>query len=326
MKVVSPSPHGEVVVSLTGTTTIGRAEGNNLVVRDPKASREHAVIHVQRDGSFMLIDLGSANGTYLNGVRVVLPARVRAGDVVQVGSTMLRVVEGADKSPDEVLGGEDTATVISLDKREITVLVADVRGYTTISERLPVEQLSQLMGHWFRIVSALVHEHRGLIDKFMGDGVMALWVATPDDPGASVEQAVTAAIALCRESMTVTEGLPWWPADALFRIGIGLNTGMAIMGTLGTAARRDFTATGDTVNIAFRIEPLTKTFPYPILASEATVRHVLDRFRFVSIGPVEVKGKSQSIMIYGLDPSGAHEPTTTDISSSRDQKFPGGSR
>src|SRR2546426_11780323 len=111
MKDVSSSPQGEVVVTLTGTTTIGRADGNNLVVRDPKVSREHAVIHVQRDGTFVLIDLGSSNGTHLNGVRVVLPARVRAGDVVELGSSSLRVVETADRvaaSPEEAMVGEDT--------------------------------------------------------------------------------------------------------------------------------------------------------------------------------------------------------------------------
>src|SRR6185295_14694307 len=146
-KVVVSGPNEQVVVGLAGTTTIGRDDGNNLVLRDQKVSREHAMIHMQRDGTFMVIDLGSLNGTYLNGVRVAIPARLRPGDVVAVGASTLRVSGDDDhvrKSSDDEMA--NSATLINLDKREITVLVADVRGYTTLSERLPVEHLAQLMG------------------------------------------------------------------------------------------------------------------------------------------------------------------------------------
>jgi adenylate cyclase len=94
---------------------------------------------------------------------------------VALGSSLLRFVETAAPpvcEPREgALLGDDTARMVGLETREITVLVADVRGYTTLAERLPVERLSQLMGTWFRTAGALVQASRGAIDKFMGDGV-----------------------------------------------------------------------------------------------------------------------------------------------------------
>jgi adenylate cyclase len=308
MKVVITRPEEEVVVELAGTMTIGRGEGNGLVIRDQKVSREHAVIHRQRDGTFTLIDVGSLNGTYLKGVRVVLPVRLRPGDVIEIGASNLRLVAEDDErcGPDEAPASQEaTSTIVNLEVREVTVLVADVRGYTTLSERLPVEHLSQLMGLWFRAVTDLVQQHHGVIDKFMGDAVMAVWVANPEQPAASVERAVASAVAVSRHSAAVTRDLPWWPMHEPFRTGIGLNTGPAVMGTLGAAARRDYTVAGDTVNVAFRIEPLTKTFPYRILASETTVHHVRDRFPFVEIGAVELRGRTKSVLVYGLEPDAA---------------------
>jgi adenylate cyclase len=306
VKLVVSSPEGNVSsVEPDGTITLGRAAENNLVLKDPKVSRRHAVIHVRPDGQF-LIDLGSANGSYVNGARVVLPTRLQGGDVITVGSTTVTVVEDESRVAEYIIVArtpDQTATVIGLEKREISVLVADVRGYTSLSERLPVEQLSQVMGSWFRRVGVLVQQHNGLIDKFMGDGVMAVWVANPGDPGRSVEEAVAAALDLYQESTVFPHQLPFWPKGERFRVGIGLNTGAAILGTLGTQARRDYTATGDTVNVAFRLEPLTKTFPYPIVASEETVRHVRGRYPFEPLGPVGVKGKSQAVTVYGLDPA-----------------------
>jgi adenylate cyclase len=308
MKVAMTAPDGQVVVELAQTLSIGRGERNGLVIRDHKVSREHAIIHRQHDGTFTLIDVGSLNGTYLNGVRVVLPVRVRPEDVVTIGRSQLRLVAephevgGADAT---FGGGDTTSTILHLDKREVTVLVADVRGYTTLSERLPIEHMSQLMGLWFHAVTGVVQAHQGMIDKFIGDAVMAVWIASAEQPASSAERAIAAAVRLAQHSDVVTRDLPWWAADQPFRIGIGVNTGEAVVGTLGTEARRDYTVAGDTVNAAFRIEPLTKAFPYRILASETTVRHVCDRFPFVEIGAVELRGKAKSVVLYGLEPGPA---------------------
>jgi adenylate cyclase len=306
VRLVVATPEGDVrSVEPEGTITLGRATENNLMLPDPKVSRRHAVIHTQPEGPF-LIDLGSANGSYVNDVRVVLPTRLHGGDVIIMGSTTVTVVEDESRVAESSVAArtlDQTMTVINLEMREISVLVADVRGYTSLSERLPVEQLSQVMGSWFRRVGVLVQQHNGLIDKFIGDGVMAVWVAKAGDPGLSVEEAVATALDLYRESTVFPQQLPFWPRGEQFRVGIGLNTGVAILGTLGTQARRDYTATGDTVNVAFRLEPLTKTFPYPIVASEETVRHVRGRYPFAPLGAIGVKGKSQPVTVYGLDPA-----------------------
>jgi len=308
VKVVVSSAEGTInAVGLHGTTILGRTAGNDVVLRDAKVSRRHAVIHMERDGAFTLVDLGSVNGTYLNGRRLVLPARLRVGDAVRMGGTTLSVIDDEERPREPSQRGsrtDETATLIDLDRRRVTVLVVDVRGYTALSKHLALEQLSRLIGRWFRSVAALVQRHGGVIDKFIGDGVMAIWTAQVDDPAPSVERAVAAAVDLYRDSVALGRQVALWPEGEQFEVGIGINTGTAVLGTLATDSRREYMATGDAVNVAFRLEPLTKIFPYPIIASEETAHLARGRYPFALIGSVGLRGRSKPVTVYGLEPAG----------------------
>jgi adenylate cyclase len=307
VKVVVSSAEGTInAVALRGITMLGRTPGSDIVLRDAKVSRRHAVIHKQRDGTLTLVDLGSVNGTYLNGRRLVLPARLHVGDTVRMGGTTLSVVDDEERRGESSRTDnrtDETTTQINLEQRHVTVLVVDVRGYTALSEHLALEQLSQLIGRWFRSVASLVQRHEGFIDKFIGDGVMAIWIAPADDPAPSIERAVGAALDLYRESIALGRQVAFWPKGEQFEVGIGINTGTAVLGTLATELRREYTATGDTVNVAFRLEPLTKIFPYPIIVSEETVRLVRARYPFALIGTVGLTGRSKPVTVYGLKPA-----------------------
>lgn len=250
-----------------------------------------------------LIDLGSANGTHLNGRRLVLPARLRGGDTLRLGSTLFRLVEENPPASTPAPLPEEDTTLIDLERRDVSVLVTDVRGYTRLSEQLPGEQLSQLIGRWFRTAADIVRAHDGVVDHFIGDGLMALWLADPRDPSRQVANAVAAGVALYRASLEIGRTFATERPDLEFRVGTGINTGHAVLGNIGEDGRRDFTATGDTVNVAFRVEPLTKVYPYPILVTGETECHVRDLHAFTPLGSVDLSGRSVPVPIFGLTPA-----------------------
>lgn len=127
--------------------------------------------------------MGSANGTYLNGKRVIVPILLKSGDVIQIGSNFLIFqIEKADQEiPSDFIGNEvaDSETTITYDVplvQEVTVLVADIRDYTSMSEQLPIDLLAKLLGEWFRSVNDVIERNGGGVDKFIGDAVMACWL------------------------------------------------------------------------------------------------------------------------------------------------------
>lgn len=200
------------------------------------------------------------------------------------------VVDEVMKNPDQLkLGG---------DKKEITVFFSDIRGFTTISEGLTPERLVHLLNEYLSAMTEIVMKHKGLVDKYIGDAIMAFW-------GAPLEQENNAEMA-CETSLEMQKKLAelnrkWalekWPT---IKIGIGLNTGEAIIGNMGSYERFDYTAIGDNINLGSRLEGLTKQYGAGILASEATQKKAGRGFVFRKIDLVQVKGKHKPILIYEL--------------------------
>lgn len=181
------------------------------------------------------------------------------------------------------------------ESREMTVLFCDVRGFTTISEGMEPRQLTQLMNEFLTPLTLVIYKHRGTIDKYIGDCVMAFWGAPLPAPNHAT-LAVQAALKMT-EAMTVLAPkfkARGWPELA---IGIGLNTGRMSVGNMGSEVRVAYTVMGDAVNLASRLEGITKQYGVDILVGEDTRKQV-EGVVFREIDRVLVKGKREPITIY----------------------------
>lgn len=187
------------------------------------------------------------------------------------------------------LGGE---------RRAITVLFADVAEFTPMVEKQPPEAVVTILNQLFTILTEIVFRHGGTVDKFIGDCVMAFWGA-PDDQADHAARAVAAA-----EDMQswIEAGNEDWQRSfgVTIRLAIGVHTGEAVVGNFGSETRMEYTAIGDTVNVAARLEAIAR--PQQILVSEATRQAAGEDFEYVALGSRQVAGKSEAIELYEVRP------------------------
>jgi adenylate cyclase len=180
------------------------------------------------------------------------------------------------------LGGE---------KKYITVLFSDIRDFTTLTEKMPAEELVDTLNTYLEAMSPLIMNNEGVIDKYIGDAIMAFWNA-PMDVGNHEEKAV-------RTALKMTEALSTMPSRTPFKIGIGLHAGEAIVGNIGSSARINYTIIGDAVNACSRIEGLTKKYGLEIIVSEQIKNKVTaNDIIWRSIDAVQVKGKKLILKLY----------------------------
>jgi adenylate cyclase len=178
------------------------------------------------------------------------------------------------------------------EEREMTVLFADVRGFTAMSEGLSASQLKQVLNRYLTAITETIFEHHGTIDKYVGDMVMAFWNAPLDD-ARHAEHAVATALHMQQRMVALRdefqkEGFP------AFQIGIGLSTGSMNVGDMGSNYRRAYTVLGDAVNLGARLEGVTAFYGVPVLVSDATRRQA-DAFFYRTIDLIRVKGKQEPV-------------------------------
>jgi adenylate cyclase len=205
------------------------------------------------------------------------------------------LVEELARNPQNLkLGGET---------REVTVLFADVRGFTQISEGMNAEELIRFLNRLFTPLSDAILAERGTIDKFMGDAVMAFWNAPVPDPS----HARNACVAALRMLTELDKLNAVWAAEAVsrgesarpVRIGIGLNTGACCVGNVGSPQRFDYSILGDVVNVASRLEETTKTYGVPVITGEGTVAKA-PGLAFLELDAVTVRGKERPERAFAL--------------------------
>jgi len=181
------------------------------------------------------------------------------------------------------------------ESREMTVLFCDIRGFTSISESLPANELKKMLNYFFTPMTRLIFENRGTIDKYVGDMIMAFWGAPLPDPDHRAH-AIATAIAMLHKLQALQPELAerGWPG---FHIGIGLNTGMMNVGDMGSSFRRAYTVIGDAVNLGSRLEGLTKYYGVSLIVSELTCQGQ-EAFVFRPLDRVRVKGKADPVVIF----------------------------
>jgi adenylate cyclase len=181
-------------------------------------------------------------------------------------------------------------------RREMTVLFSDIRGFTSVTERGDPEALVAQLNEYFSRMVAIVFRHHGTVDKFVGDMVMALFGAPLDDTG-HADHAVAAAVEMVRElgelnREWVTRGLPQ------LDIGVGVNSGDMIAGNIGSSSIMSYTVIGDNVNLGSRLESLNKDYKTRIIISDATRARLVTAYEMRPLGDVVVKGKSKAVAIF----------------------------
>ena len=182
-------------------------------------------------------------------------------------------------------------------KVEITILFSDIRGFTTISETTPPEKIVEMLNVHFSHMADIILKHNGTIDKYIGDAIMAFWGA-PVRTEDHAEQAVRAGIEMLKELDAVNRELRTKGLDMEIKIGIGINTGEATIGEIGSEKKKNYTIVGDTVNLASRLESITKEYKSPLIYSEYTHEKIKDKVQGKVLGNVKVKGREQPVNIY----------------------------
>jgi adenylate cyclase len=279
---------------------IGRGEGASVRLSDASVSRQHASIRHEQAG-FWIVDLGSANGTFVNGMAVAAARVLRNGDRIRLGNAMLAFEEESGTSAAAGLPPEERTQISRLSPEPpkgepVTILVADLKGFTAICALLTAEETAALLSEWYADCDAILKRHGATIDKFIGDGVFAYWHGTGSE---TRKQALLAAVGL-----RAVEAAPASPTRLRLKsrhgvaldCRVGLHVGQAAIGAMGKGIN---TALGDAVNIAFRIEGLTRALERPVLVSAAFIEGWPDADRrFEPCGFHVVKGQTEPVEVF----------------------------
>jgi len=263
---------GAINVPLLGENSwkLGRGSQCAIVLEDDMVSRTHAMIQRMDYTQYILIDMGSRNGSFVNERRLSTPVPLRDGDQVRLGNAQMVFYNPQETAPAAAPVDDDRATVCHFMQCMVSVLVIDIRGFTVLSQQVEDAELCQLTGTWFGEADRIMRSHGSAAQKYIGDAVMAVWVhrAKGKEPLEILE-----ILRAVDEFADVSAGLSvrfHLPGSLRLRIGAGLNTGMATIGNTGTSRVSDYTATGECVNAAFRLETATKDLQSDLCLGKTT--------------------------------------------------------
>lgn len=309
--VVLHTESGNRQLSLAGSNcwTVGRSDDNNLVLPDRWISRNHAMIQIMDSGEFYLIDLGSRNGSFVNGRRVSVPVILRDGDLLTFGQTELRFYcpirrNSLPVAPDKTHDLTVTATLHL--RRLISVMVVDIRDFTVMTRQINEKVLSESIGTWFRCAGDIIGNHGSWVDKYIGDAVMAVWIHGSE--GVDSQEMLQIVQAVNGLAKMTSQLHKQFPLPFPLRIGAGLNTGYAMVGNTGTGDRPDYTAIGDTVNAAFRFESSTKQLGLDMAVGDTTYQYL------AQLGTADTLFKRYTVNMKGYEtPIITHATTFSDL-------------
>ena len=237
---------------LHGTVTMGRASENVLVLGDGQISRRHAIIQAQGEAEFWLVDLGSANGSYLNGRRVAQPVRLRSGDTIRLSGIEITFQTEQHSTSHSTVGQIMASTMLSVKTSQCWMLIADIVGATKLSQVLSAEEFPRVTGGWFKSCREVIEAQEGQIMKYLGDGFFSYWESNQESPS-QVRSAVA-------ELQKIQElGTP------PFRIVV--HHGQVVLGSVPTMA--ELNLHGPEVNFAFRIEKIAADLKLGLMFSGA---------------------------------------------------------
>ena len=241
---------------IRGDCSIGRSPKNKIVIDSQRVSRRHAIINVQNVGEFWLIDLGSSNGTYLNGRRIHQPMKLSNHDELVIGDRVF-----VFHQPNELAAAYNTTvaqrTIVRVHDISCWLLVADIEEFTTLSSSMDTDNLAELIGGWLARCKDVIETHQGMMDKYLGDGFLAYWPAT-----SNTDKNVAAALG---ELKSIQQS-----SNPRFRFVV--HHGAVAAG--GMPSMGEESLMGPEVNFVFRMEKLAGALRIPILISAPAKSHL----------------------------------------------------
>jgi class 3 adenylate cyclase len=275
-----------------------------LVIPDPEVSAHHAEIRATNHG-WMLLDTGSTNGTQLNG-EWLTPGReyaLKDGDQIQVANVGLLINMPQHLPQREEDDEADDRTYFRINLINATILVGDIRGFTTLMERYAAqpEVVMQSAHRIFQAISKEIFSNRGQLEKIAGDAVMCYWQQDEEYPHAHAFRACTTALRVRQLVQSLSTDTDYWPfRNHPLQLDMALCTGPAAAGALGRKEANP-ALLGDTANLAFRIEKMiSEEHPGDIVVEHATYELVNDLFVFEPLGQFNVRGRQKSVDVYRL--------------------------
>ena len=248
---------GFAPVPVTGNCSLGRAVGNDVVLVDDRISRRHATIHVQGEQEFWLVDLGSRNGTYLNGRRISQPTRLRDQDRLQIGPFVVVFRQPATALARGTLATVSEQTQMDLRASSCWLLLCDIMGSSTLARQIKGEELAVLVGGWFARCKEVIEDGGGVINKYLGDGLFAYWLSR------------TEVVAHVAQALRDLQRLQ---ADSKPPFRLVVHHGDVLLGGMPSSGEESLA--GPEVNFVFRLERLSSELKIPTIASAAAARQL----------------------------------------------------
>ena len=267
---------------IQGSCSLGRTPINTIVLDSPKVSRRHALIHLQNIGESWLIDFGSSNGTFLNKRRIHQPVRLSDGDQITIGDKVFKFRQPLVIS-DEYKTVVTQRTLREIENTACWLLVADIRDFTPLSRRMQSEDLDVLLGAWIFTCKEIIENHHGIINKYLGDGFLAYWLAAATSP-----EEIVAVVSALKELQRKE-----WPD---FRLVV--HFGAVAIG--GIASMGEESLMGGEVNLIFRLEKLAGSLGEPCGLSETAHTKLKGLVPTRSLGEFELKGFERKCAFFAL--------------------------
>jgi len=267
---------------IKGSCSLGRSGANTIVLESAKVSRRHAIVHLQNIGESWLIDFGSSNGTFLNRRRIHRPIRLSDGDEITIGDQVFKFHQPLDVS-EEYKTDLMQRTLREIEKIPCWLLVADIRGFTPLSQQMRSEDLDLLLGAWIFSCKEIIENQHGIINKYLGDGFLAYWT----EPATRAEKIVAVISAL--KELQQTERPPFRLVVHFGPVAVG---GIASMG--------EESLMGGEVNLIFRLEKLAGSLGEPCCISETANAKLHGLVAARSLGQFELKGFEGQYAFFAL--------------------------
>jgi adenylate cyclase len=281
------------------------------------------------EGLRQLVAGTRAIGTGVDFVPVLIRTRDEVGELAQSFNWMIEELRARERIKDTFGKFVDPRVVANMisgkgegveraERQIVTVFFSDIAGFTSISEQLTPTAIVNLLNHYFTAVTAPIVSSNGIVDKYIGDGLLAFWGA-PFSPGDT--HAAAACLAALKQQAALEELNKALPnilglrrSAPTLRVRMGLATGDAIVGTIGSPTSMSYTVIGDTVNLASRLESINKTFGTKIVITEETLRITQERVECRELDLMTVVGKAEPVRIYELlSPAGALAPEDAEL-------------